>query len=339
MIAVAGAGMIGRRHLAALRIAGVPIHSVIDPAPEAAAVAAEFGVPHHATLAAGLAAAPRGVYLATPNHLHVDGALACIAAGVPVLVEKPIATDLAGARAIVAAGETANVPVLTGHHRRHMPVIAAARERIDSGALGRIVAVHGMFWLAKPDSYFETPWRRQPGAGPIFMNLIHDIDLLRHLVGEIASVRAVTSNLARGHQIEDAAAVLISFDNGALGSFSVSDAVVAPWSWELTAHDNPAYPPTSENAYWIGGTHGSIALPQGEEWSDGGARDWWQPIGRTTLVRGNADPLVAQAMNFAAVIRGTARPVVTGREGMTSLAALMAVRRAAETGNIEVPEP
>ena len=146
-----------------------------------------------------------------------------------------------------------------------MPVVAAARSRIAAGALGRIVAVHGMFWLAKPDSYFETPWRRQPGAGPLYMNLIHDIDLMRHLVGEIATVRAVAANHVRGHPVEDAAAVLVTFENGALGTFSVSDAVVAPWSWELTAGDNPAYPPTAETAYWIGGTEASLALPQGEE--------------------------------------------------------------------------
>ena len=339
MIAVAGAGQIGRRHLQVLRLAGLAVHSVTDPDPAAEAIAAEHGVPWHRTLAEALAGRPAGVILATPNPLHVNGALACIAAGVPVLVEKPIATDLAGARAIVEAGEAAGVPVLTGHHRRHMPVVAAARSRIAAGALGRIVAVHGMFWLAKPDSYFETPWRRQPGAGPLYMNLIHDIDLMRHLVGEIATVRAVAANYVRGHPVEDAAAVLVTFENGALGTFSVSDAVVAPWSWELTAGDNPAYPPTAETAYWIGGTEASLALPQGEEWSDDGRRDWFSPIRRTTFLRGAADPLVAQALNFAAVIRGTATPVVTGREGLRSLAALLAVKRAIATGNLEVPEP
>lgn len=338
MIAVAGVGQIGLRHLDMLVQAGLAIHSVIDPDPGAAEVAARLGVPWHETLADALAARPEGVILATPNPLHVEGALACIAAGVPVLVEKPLTTDLAGARAIVEAGEAAGVPVLTGHHRRHMPVIAAAKARIEAGALGRIVAVHGMFWLCKPDSYFQTPWRRQKGAGPLYMNLIHDIDLMRHLVGEIATVRAVSANHVRGHEIEDAAAVLATFANGAVGTFTVSDAVVAPWSWELTAGDNEAYPPTAENAYFIGGTQGSLALPGGAEWSDQGRRDWFAPIARTTLLRGGADPLLAQVRNFAAVIRGTAPPVVTGREGMRSLAALLAVRRAIETGNTEVPE-
>jgi predicted dehydrogenase len=336
-IAVAGAGLIGRRHLEAIRAAGLTLHSVCDPAPEAAGVAAAHGVPHHPTLAGLLEAGPDGVVLATPNAHHLDGALDCIAARVPVLVEKPIAADLDGARRIVAAGEAAGVPVLTGHHRRHHPVIAAAKARIEAGALGTLVAAHGMAWLAKPDGYFDTPWRRAPGAGPLLVNLIHDVDLMRHLLGEVASVQAMATNRLRGHPVEEAGAALLRFESGVLGTLQVSDAVVAPWSWELTAHDNPAYPPTDQNALWIGGTHGSLALPRGEVWDDGGARDWWRPIARTTLVRGAADPLVAQMANFAAVIRGEAAPVCPGREGMRALAVIEAIREAARTGAAVVP--
>lgn len=337
-IAVAGAGLIGTRHLAALRMAGLAIHSVIDPDEEARDLATTYGVPHYTALAEALDAGPAGVVLATPNTHHREGALACIASGVPVLVEKPIATDLADARAIVDAGESAGVAVLTGHHRRHLAIASIARERIERGALGRIVAAHSMFWISKPDSYFETPWRRSEGAGPTFMNLIHDIDLLRYLIGDVDSVQAVQSNAVRGHPIEDACAALLTFSNGAICTLQASDAVVAPWSFELTARDNPAYPPTSENAMWIGGTHGSLALPQGEEWSDGGRRDWWEPISRTTVLRGAVDPLVAQMRNFAAVIAGEEAPVCSGRDGMESLAVLLAIRASAATGARTAPE-
>jgi predicted dehydrogenase len=337
-IAVAGAGLIGSRHAAALALAqGARLHAVADPSPEARELAERQGWSFHSSLEALLASKPDGVILATPNALHVEGALACIEAGIPVLVEKPLATDSAGARAIVEAGAAAGVPVLTGHHRRHMPVVAEARRQIAEGRLGKLVAVHGMFWIAKPDSYFETPWRRQKGAGPLQMNLIHDLDLVRWLAGDIARVQAVAGNRVRGHEIEDAAAILITFASGALGSFSVSDAIVAPWSWELTAGDNPAYPPTPENAYWFGGTLGSLALPRGEVWSDGGRRDWWQPIARETLLRAAADPLVAQVENFAAVIRGTDEPVCSGEDGLAAVRALDAVRRAVGSGRGEVP--
>ena len=73
------------------------------------------------------------------------------------------------------------------------------------------------------------------------MNLIHDMDLLRHLCGEVTSVQAFESNAARGIR-EDSAVILLRFANGALGTVTVSDTIVAPWSWELTTGgENPAY--------------------------------------------------------------------------------------------------
>ncbi len=331
-IAVAGAGLIGRRHLDAIRAAGADVHSVIDTDPAAAAIAAQHNAAFHTSLESALAERPDGIVIATPNSSHEAGALAAIAAGIPVLVEKPLATDVASARRIVEAGESAGVPVLTGHHRRHMPVIARARDLIAAGDLGRIVSVHVTFWIAKPDSYFETSWRRQKGAGPVLVNLIHEIDLLRHLVGEVSAVSAFSANYVRGHPVEDAFAAILAFDNGALGTAQVSDAVVSPWSWELTAHDNPAYPPTGENALLIGGTEASLALPRGEIWSDNGARDWFQPISRTTFPRTDADPIVAQIANFIGVITGSQTPVCSGREGLKSLQTLSALMQAAETG-------
>ena len=86
---------------------------------------------------------PDGVILATPNRLHVDGGLECVAAGVPVIVEKPIGDTVEGATRLVEAGEAAGVPVLTGHHRNYTPIMATAREIVRSGALGTIVAVTG----------------------------------------------------------------------------------------------------------------------------------------------------------------------------------------------------
>ena len=258
--------------------------------------------------------------------------MACIEAGIPVLVEKPIAIDPTAAHRIVEAGKRRDVPVLTGHHRRHSGIIRRAKDMIASGALGKIVSVHVSFWLAKPDAYFETGWRRSEGGGPLMINLIHEIDLLRHLVGDIAEVEAFASNNIRRFEVEDSFVAIVRFRNGALGTIQVSDTIVAPWSWELTAQDNPAYPPTGENALLIGGTMGSLALPRGDMWSDGGKRDWWAPITRTSVPRDFTDPLVRQMENFMAVIRGTEMPVCSGEEGLKSLETLFALRKAGLDG-------
>ena len=70
----------------------------------------------------------------------------------------------------------------------------------------------------KPEDYFEAAWRRQSGGGPLLINLVHDLDVLRHLVGEIESVRAFTSSATRGFEVEDTASVAIRFASGVLGS-------------------------------------------------------------------------------------------------------------------------
>ena len=93
------------------------------------------------------------------------------------------------------------------------------------------------------------------------MNLAHDIDLLRHLCGEIDFVQAQTVKSIRGFENEDVAGALLRFRNGAIGTISVSDSIVSPWSWEMTSKENPVYPPTSESCYFIGGSHGSLSIP------------------------------------------------------------------------------
>ncbi|MFN4173352.1 MAG: Gfo/Idh/MocA family protein, partial [Pseudorhodobacter sp.] len=131
-IGVAGAGLIGLRHIAAIdAVPGVRLGAVIDPLPKARELAEARGVDWFATpedLRPGML---DGVILATPNALHVPGGLACIGLGLPVLVEKPVATTVAEARALIEAGEAAGVPVLTGHHRRHNPLIVKAKTLID----------------------------------------------------------------------------------------------------------------------------------------------------------------------------------------------------------------
>jgi hypothetical protein len=90
-IAVAGAGLIGRRHIEEVDASSsVQLAAIVDPFPAAQEVADTFGVTLYGSLAELFAVdRPDGVILATPNQLHVDGGLECVAAGVPVIVEKP----------------------------------------------------------------------------------------------------------------------------------------------------------------------------------------------------------------------------------------------------------
>ncbi|HSJ28542.1 MAG TPA: Gfo/Idh/MocA family oxidoreductase [Acidimicrobiia bacterium] len=328
-IAVVGVGLIGRRHVAAIGAAsGVRLAALVDPASPARSLGDELGVPWFPDLGELPEGLADGVILATPNAMHVDGGLACIARGLPVLIEKPLAIDVSGARRLVEAAAAAGVQLLVGHHRRHNPIVATAKEVIESGEIGRVVSVQGMFWLRKPDDYFEVAWRREPGAGPVLLNLIHDIDLLRHLVGEIVSVQAVASNGVRGNSVEDAAAAIFEFESGAIGAFNVSDAIPSPWSWELTSGENQAYPHTDQSCYLIGGTEGSLELPRLRVWTHAGGGGWYDPIVTREVPYAPAEPLVRQVEHFAAVIRGEREPLVSGDEGMRTLAVIDRLRSA-----------
>jgi len=295
-------------------------------------LAATRGIDWHPSPEAVPAGRLDGMILATPNALHVPGGLACVGMGLPMLVEKPVATTVAEARALIDAAEAAGVPILTGHHRRHNPLIAKAKTMIEDGRLGRLVSVQAQFWLRKPDDYFDSLWRREAGAGPVFINLIHDIDLLRHLVGDVVAVQAVESHAARGFDVEDSAVILLEFANGALGTVNVSDTIPAPWSWELTAGENPAYPATDQSCYLIGGTEGALDLPRLRLWRHEGRQGWWEPLAATIHPHDRADPLLVQIAHFADVIRGKAKPLVSGREGMKTLQVIEAVKAAAATG-------
>ena len=335
-LAVMGAGMIGKRHVAhVLTHERATLHAVIDPTEAGRNVAVEAGSPWFADFETMLSAGrPDGLIIATPNQLHVQHAMAAIAAGIPVLVEKPLADSVAGGEVLVLAAERAGVPLLTGHHRRHNPMIQRARAIITEGRLGRIVSVHAFFWLLKPDSYFEVSWRRKPGAGPILLNFIHDIDLLRYFCGEVEEVQAFASRAIRNHDADETAVVLLRFANGVLGTVNLSDTVVAPWSWEQTTGENPAFPQTDQSCYHIGGTHGALSLPRLEVWSNAEARGWFEPFTVSRTIAANDDPLALQIGQFCAVVRGEEKPLVSGRDGLANLRIAEAVERAARDGMV-----
>jgi predicted dehydrogenase len=337
-IAVAGAGLIGAAHMARAHASPTcALVAVVDPAPAARAAAERASVPLFATLEALFAATDvDGVVLATPNRLHVEQALRCIDAGVGVLVEKPVADTVTEGERLAAVVAATGARVLVGHHRTHNPILARARALIDEGRLGRIVAVMGSAVFFKPDHYFdEGPWRREPGGGPILINMIHEVNTLRMLCGEIVTVQALGSNAVRGFAVEDTVAIGLRFASGALGTFMLSDTAACARSWEQTSRENPAYPSyDDEDCYVIAGTIGSLSVPTMRIKAYASAKDasWWKPFEVAIAEVAHEDPLSRQMEHFGAVVRGEAAPLVSVRDGLANLRVVDAIAEATHSG-------
>jgi predicted dehydrogenase len=340
-VAVAGAGLIGLRHIEEI-VAGdeCVLASIIDVHPKAAEVARKYEVPLYRTLEECFAAGePDGVVLATPNQVHTEQGLLCVAAGIPTLVEKPIAHTLEAGERLVAAAEKAGVPILVGHMRRHSRIMDEAIRVIREGRLGKLVGVMGSAVYCKPaaDGYFDPPndWRRRPGGGPILINMIHEVDAMRSMLGEIVSVQAQASNAMRGFEVEDTVALTLRFSSGALGTFMLSDSAACARSWEQTSKENKAYASyDDEDAYVVMGTHGSLSIPTMRLRTYGRDEDrsWFKPFRTDVLPVQGADPLALQMAHFADVIRGRAQPLVSGRDGLMNLRVVDAIARAARDG-------
>ena len=339
-IAVVGAGLIGLRHIEEIqKCRSARVSAIVDPLPKAAEIAQQACVPLYASLSELFAKdKPDGVILATPNAMHVEQGLECIRAGVTTLLEKPVAHTLGEGIRLCEAAETANVKLLVGHHRIHSPILHAACEVIRSGILGPIIGVIGSAVFYKPDDYFdEAPWRRQPGGGPILINMIHEIGNLRRMMGEITAVQAFSSNATRGFPVEDTVAINLRFANGALGTFLLSDTAGCAKSWEQTAQENKSYSTyPDEDCYTIIGTSGSLSVPtmRLKYYERKEDRSWWKPFRTTVVEMKRKDPLAEQIEHFAAVIRGEVEPLVTARDGLQNLRVTDAIEEAAQTGRI-----
>jgi predicted dehydrogenase len=337
-LAVAGAGLIGQAHMSAAHAsATVALSAIVDPNPATQQWADHYQIPRYESLEALIGAnRPDGIVLATPNQLHTPHARTCVDAGIPILLEKPITPTLAEARDLVTYFTQRNAKVLIGHHRAHSPIMAKAKSVVESGQLGKIVAVMGSATFLKPNHYFvEGAWRTRPGGGPLLLNMIHEVHNLRLLCGEIVAVQAFVSNAVRNFAVEDTASITLKFASGALGTFLLSDTAASARSWEQTSQENKSYPTyDDEDCYIISGTNGTLSIPtmRLKTYPREEDRSWWKLFEEGIVGVVRDDPIKHQMEHFGAVIRGEAPPKVSARDGMINLQVVEAIVEAGRTG-------
>lgn len=329
-LALIGAGAIAKTHLeSAVSATKTQFVAIADPRPETQQLAEQYGLKwfaNHMDLLDNVQ--PDGVVIAVPNALHEAVAGDALQKRIPVLLEKPIAESTQQGLNLARLSDTYKTPLLVAHHRRHNPIIKTVRDLIQKGLLGQIIGINSLISFYKPDAYFEQTWRQVAGGGPVLINLIHEIDLLRFFLGEIKEVQAITSNAIRQFEVEDSAAVMLQFENGSIATLLLSDSAVSPWSWELTSKENPfMFPSVAQSSHHILGTKASLSLPDLTLWRYASEPSWSQPLlsEPITPITQELSTYEEQLRHFGAVIRHEETPIIDALDATHTLAATLRI--------------
>ncbi|MEM1352032.1 MAG: Gfo/Idh/MocA family oxidoreductase, partial [Pseudomonadota bacterium] len=266
-ILIAGGGLIGARHLRAVNDhPRAVVAGLVDPNPN---VPCPADVPRFSDLAE-VDDPIDGIVLATPTPLHAAQGIHAAERGWPMLIEKPVAHTLEDAERLRTSVAHAGVGTLVGHHRRYHALVAQLKSLIADGGIGRPVTATALWAMRKPDTYFEGNWRTA-GGSPVMINIVHDIDLLRFVLGEVSSIVALPGTSLRGTNRIETGAVALAFENGATGTISFADTAPSPWGFEAGTGENPNIGTTGQDMLWITGTKGAVSFPSMTRWS---GSDW-----------------------------------------------------------------
>lgn len=313
-VGLIGCGFITQLHSRALR--GILKAGLVDAAivatcdvdlARAEAAAKAHDAPLATTDPAAVLAAVDAVWICTPTSSHRALVEQAAAAGVAIFCEKPLATSLADAEAMAAVA--AAVPSQVGLVLRTSPAYSALVERVRSGDLGRPMTV-----VFRDDQYlpnqgqYASEWRADvtiAGGGTLLEHSIHDLDVLRWLLGDATFVSARTANFAGHPGIEDLAVATITFESGAVATLtSVWHQILtrpSTRSLEVICERGIAAVPTNEYRGPM-----QVIRDAGNEEQAFGHEDWVAALPIEEPWLGYAGPYAPQALHFlTAVAEGT----------------------------------
>lgn len=317
-IGVVGVGSLGRHHARILSgLDGVEMAGVHDvETARARAVAEEHGVPLRPSLEALLDHAD-AVVVAVPTTAHEEVAVTAVRRGASVLVEKPLAPDVAAADRILAAAETSGAVVQTGHSERFNPAVVAAEEYLEAPLF---VESHRMAPFAP----------RSTDIAVVLDLMIHDVDLVMSLVGtsprELAAsgVPVLTPNV-------DIANARLTFEGGAVANLTASRVSVERMR-KIRLFQRSGY----LSLDLADGTGEFLRLKrelpalQGRSSEGLGAMDLGEIVERIPLVGDGVEPLRRELENFRDAVRGSGRPAVSGADGRAALYVALAIQERIE---------
>jgi myo-inositol 2-dehydrogenase/D-chiro-inositol 1-dehydrogenase len=313
---IIGAGWIAEEHSAILRrLDGVELAAVCDVDLERARRLAGDASVYADWRELLDAESPDCVFVCTPPRLHREPAVEALGRGMHVYLEKPIARGLADARAIVDAAEAGSAVCAVGYQWRAVEVLDDLRQALDGQQLGLLIGIGTGPTRSRP--WFLS---RSEGGGNLLERASHGIDLERAVAGEVVDVQAVAGQVrlaqsaGESGDIEDAAAIVLRFASGAVGSASIAwtrDGLPGRYSLDVL------------------GSECSLRLELDPAFTLSGISR-----GRTVQARARQHPIERGVARFleAARDRAAERVFCTPRDALGTLAVVLACEQALETG-------
>lgn len=271
------------------------------------------------------------VCICTPSGLHASYAIMAAKAGKHIIVEKPMALNLAEADEVIQVCEYNNVKMEVISQLRFTPAVKKLKEAVDSGLLGRIVAgdIHMKFHRSQ-EYYDKGGWRgtwKMDGGGALMNQGIHGIDLLQYIMGPVKTLSAYTRTLARKIEVEDTAAAVVEFQSEALGVIQATTSIY------------PGYPRKLEMC----GDRGSIVLEEDSivRWDVEGHVTPEDVIIQGTTSKAASDPSafgieghILQIKDMVEAIKNDRKPLVDQYEGRKPIEIIMAIYESSKTGRL-----
>jgi len=318
-VGLLGCGSIAKRHASAIAALSSEMQLVAccgRDEQKVAGFANELGVTPWIDLRRMLDASSLDLLIvALPPYAHAGQVEMAAAAGIHVLVEKPIALDLQRANAMVDATRNAGIVAACGFVYRFGDAVLRWDEARAAGETGRVGLFVGQFHC---NSLHAQWWRnRAKSGGQMVEQLIHIVDLARHQLGEPQCVYARAGNFfhreSAGYDSDNVSAIVLGYDDGRIAVLNATNgAVPGRWDklWQIVAERM-----TGRFTGW----NAAELTHTGE-------------MPRSERIDTQTDVFVAQLANVAAAIRDKRAPRVPLTEGAATLRIVLAARQAANTG-------
>ncbi|MFN7965688.1 MAG: Gfo/Idh/MocA family oxidoreductase [Acidobacteriota bacterium] len=291
---VVGVGHLGRHHARLYSsMPGVRLVGVVDTNPEqAAAIAAQFGASVFES-AAGLASQVDLASVATPTESHLEAALPLLDAGVPVLVEKPIAPDEQVARKLIERAADRGAALMIGHTERFHPAVSALLERLQRP---RFIEIHRLAPFVP----------RSLDVDVVLDLMIHDLDLSRVLLGGEEVVMLDASGTPALTEKIDLASVRLRFAQGAAANLTASR-ISAVRMRRIRVFERGAYFACDTGA-------GTLEVNRIVTTTSGG-----REVVREQVVVPKDEPLGCELAAFVTAVRERSPVPCTGEDGLAAL--------------------